>query len=217
MPERIVPCYVVFDESCSMADHMESLNTGLRELNGALLAEPAIAGRARLCVIGFSGTARIVTPLSIPDTSIEQRGRATGTETNFGAAFAVLRDTIQRDVEALRTASCAVHQPVVFFLSDGQPTDAAAWPPAHADLIDPGWAARPRIVAFGIGDADMTTIARIGTHGAYLSTGDLPPRETVREFTAALTGSVVTSGLDGGDLIVPRQVSGFTLLEPDVV
>jgi uncharacterized protein YegL len=212
MPERVLPCYVVFDESCSMADHMDSLNTGLRELTGTLLGEPAIAGRTRLCVIGFSMTARVLTPLSAPGTSTGQRGRATGTETNFGAAFAMLRDTIQRDVEALRTASCSVHQPVVFFLSDGQPTDAA-WPAALAGLQDPDWPARPRIVAFGIGDADMTTIARIGTHGAYLSTGDLTPHDTVREFTAALAGSRVTSESD--DLTVPRQVSGFTALETD--
>lgn len=208
MPERILPCYVVFDESCSMADHMDSLNSGLRELNGTLLGEPAIAGRARLCVIGFAETARVVTPLSVPGPGVEPRGSATGTETNFGAAFDVLRDTIQRDVDALRTASCAVHQPVVFFLSDGQPTDAA-WPSALAGLQDPGWPARPRIVAFGIGDADMTTIARIGTHGAYLSTGDLSPREAVREFTSALAGSVVAA--EPGEL--PRQVSGFTTLE----
>lgn len=214
MPERVLPCYVVFDESCSMADHMDSLNTGLRELTGTLLDDPAIAGRTRLCVIGFSETARIVTPLSAPGTTARQRGRATGTETNFGAAFAVLRDTIERDVEALRTASCAVHQPVVFFLSDGQPTDDA-WPTALDGLLDPGWPARPRIVAFGIGDADMTTIARIGTHGAYLSTGDLTPHDTVREFTAALAGSVVTS--DPNDVTVPRQVSGFTALKTDTV
>ncbi|MCR6490411.1 hypothetical protein M8542_47165 [Amycolatopsis sp. OK19-0408] len=215
MPDRVLPCYVVFDESCSMADHMDSLNTGLRELTGTLLGEPSIAGRTRLCVIGFAETARIVTPLSTPGTGPARDGRAIGTETNFGAAFAVLRETIERDVEALRSASCAVHQPVVFFLSDGQPTDPAAWPSAHAGLVDPGWAARPRIVAFGIGDADMTTIARVGTHGAYLSTGDLTPRDTVREFTAALAGSVVASG--AAELTVPRQVSGFTALETDAV
>ncbi|MFD9893246.1 hypothetical protein ACFWY9_28200 [Amycolatopsis sp. NPDC059027] len=212
MPDRILPCYVVCDESSSMADHLEDVGTGLRALRGALLTDPVVAGTARLCVIGFSGTARIVTPLSAPDGEPAWRGPGTGTETNFGVVFSLLRETIQRDVEVLQAECCVVYRPVVFFLSDGQPTDADAWPAAHARLADRAWPARPRIVAFGVGDADRATIGRIGTHRAYLSTGEASQREAVRAFASTLTSTVVAAGRSG-DVDLPRQVTGFTALE----
>ncbi|MFE0027263.1 hypothetical protein [Amycolatopsis sp. NPDC059021] len=212
MPDRILPCYVVCDESSSMADHLADVGTGLRALHGALLADPLVAGTARLCVIGFSETARIVTPLSAPDGEPAWRGPGSGTETNFGVVFSLLRETIQRDVEVLQAESCVVYRPVVFFLSDGQPTDPGLWPAAHARLADRAWPARPRIVAFGIGDADRATIGRIGTHRAYLSTGEASPREAVRVFASTLTSTVVAAGRSG-DVDLPRQVTGFTALE----
>jgi uncharacterized protein YegL len=209
MPDRVLPFYVVCDESYSMADHIGTLNDRLGELHEAVAAEPDVAGGARLCVIGFSGAARIVTPLSPLSRSAGARARPTGAESNFGSAFALLRRTIQSDVEALLAESFEVCRPLVFFLSDGQPTDPAIWPSVHADLTTADWPGAPRMVAFGIGDADAATIGRVGTYRAFMSAGGVTPAQALHEFAAVLTTSLVPAGPDH-EVLVPGQVRGYT-------
>ncbi|MGK3207295.1 vWA domain-containing protein [Amycolatopsis sp. MEPSY49] len=214
MSDRVLPFYVVCDESYSMADHLDLLNDCLDDVYRVVRTDSALAGRARLGMIGFSREARVVAPLSWRPERIARPGLRGGAETNFGAVFTTLRETIERDVERLRAESCSIDRPAVFFLSDGQPTDHADWPTAHARLLDENWPARPRMIAFGIGDADRTTMRRIGTHRAYLSRTGVTPRRVIREFAKTLTSSLILSGATAGGLHVPAQVVGFTSLEP---
>jgi uncharacterized protein YegL len=83
--------------------------------------------------------------------------------TSFGAAFTVLRRAIERDFVMLTGVGYHVLRPCALFVSDGQPTDPATWPDDYAAVVDRNWPARPDMLAFGVGDADLATIARIGT------------------------------------------------------
>jgi uncharacterized protein YegL len=123
------------------------------------------------------------------DQHIEFRGGGTATPpelpemgrgTNFGPAFTLLREAIDRDVRGLKAQRVGVHRPIVFFLSDGQPTDPVTWPAAYAALTDPAWTARPHMIAFGVGDADQDTLCRIGTFRTFLG------RDGVRMSTALI-------------------------------
>jgi uncharacterized protein YegL len=216
MPEQILPFYVLCDQSYSMTDHLEALNTGLSQLHDAVGTDPVVAGKTRFCLIGFAGTAEVLQPLCSPVDGVRPVGLATQGGTNFGEAFSLVRDTIEEDVAALKADAHQVYRPAVFFLSDGHPTDPAAWPGAYERLVDPEWAARPNIIAFGIGDADATTIGRIGTFQAFMSQGGVSPAAALHGFARALTASVVQSGGDAELLLrVPTQVSGFTALRVD--
>jgi uncharacterized protein YegL len=95
-------------------------------------------------------------------------------------------------VRALAGDTHQVHRPAVFFLSDGQPTDPATWPAAHAALTDPAWSARPNLIAFGVGDADPATIARIGTFRAFLDRDGVRPAGALRRCAPALTTSTLS-------------------------
>jgi uncharacterized protein YegL len=215
MSDDITPFYLVCDESYSMADHIDALNEGLRDLHTAIGTDPSIADRTRFCLIAFSSSAQVLLPLSRLSDVAEIAGLTTKGSTEFGPVFTLLRDTIQRDVTALRMAGRQVRRPAVFFLSDGQPTDPATWQAAHDRLTDPTWAARPDIISFGIGDADPATIDRIGTFTAFMSCHGTRPG-ALHEFVRTLTGSVVRSALaPAGDEpapVVPPQVSGFISL-----
>jgi uncharacterized protein YegL len=221
MPEQILPFYVVCDQSYSMADHLDGLNEGLRELHRAVGTNPVVADKAWFCLIGFSGSAEVLQPLCSLGDVVDLVELAVSPATNFAAAFTVLRETIEKDVARLKESGHWVYRPAVFFLSDGQSTDPAAWPSAYRRLVDPTWPARPNIISFGIGDADESTIRSIGTVQAFMSHGGLSPRTALHEFARALTRSVVDSGEatgDGGlELRIPRQVTGFTALRVDLV
>jgi uncharacterized protein YegL len=194
MRNRIVPFYVVCDESYSMVDHVAPMNDVLRELREGILADPALAETARLCMIGFSDSARVVVPLCKTDELTETIDPQASAASNFTAVFALLRATIERDIAALHADSHQVHRPTVIFLSDGQATDPALWSASYQRLIDPSWAARPRIVALEVGDADIATIRRIGTVlpvvscGGFTSTGS--PRDRLRIFLGGVADAV---------------------------
>lgn len=218
MTARILPFYVVCDQSYSMTDHLDALNDGLGRLHAAADTDPVVAEATRFCLIGFSGTAEVLWPLGRSSDVLGPVGLSTQAATNFGAAFTLLRETIGQDIEALRARAHQVYRPAVFFLSDGHPTDPTAWPAAYARLVDPDWAARPNIIAFGIGDADAATIGRIGTLQAFMSRGGASPADALHGFARALTSSVVRSGDDGElTLRVPTQVAGFTALRIDAL
>lgn len=221
MPEQILPFYVVCDQSYSMADHLDGLNNGLAELHRAVGTDPVVADKTRFCLIGFSGDAEVLQPLCSLSDVVGLVDLAVRPATRFEAVFTLLRKTIEHDVARLKTDGHSVYRPAVFFLSDGQPTDQTGWPAAYRRLVDPEWPTRPNIIAFGIGDADESTIREIGTVQAFMSNGGVSPGLALHEFARALTKSVVSSGCaTGGDdlvLRIPRQIAGFTSLRVERV
>ncbi|HWM01110.1 MAG TPA: hypothetical protein VNP92_02120 [Actinophytocola sp.] len=186
MVSEVLPCYVVCDVSLSMTDHIDELHTALREFRGWVHADASVGERVRCCVVGFAETARVLQPLYSVAEFTEPSTLGPGAGTNFGLAFTLLRDAIDRDVRALKANRLRVNRPMVFFLSDGRPTDPATWPTAFAALTDPVWTARPNMIAFGLGDADHDTLGRIGTCRTFLG------RDGVRMGTA-LIASVMSA------------------------
>jgi uncharacterized protein YegL len=168
MVTEVLPCYVVCDVSLSMADHLAVVNAGLREFRGAVHADPSAAALTRVCVVGFAAAATVLQPLRPAAELTEVSAARPRTGTNFGPAFALLRETIAHDVRALKAHRLRVHRPVVCFTSDGRPTDQATWPEAFAALADPAWASRPTVVAYGLGAVDRDTLDRIGTFRVFL-------------------------------------------------
>ncbi|MFD0202452.1 MULTISPECIES: vWA domain-containing protein [Saccharothrix] len=168
MVSDVLPCYVVCDVSLSMSDHLPEVDAGLREFRGAVHADPSATARTRVCVVGFAAAATVLQPLRPAAELTDLAVARPGTGTNFGPVFALLRETIAHDVRTLKARDVRVHRPVVFFASDGRPTDPATWPAAFAALADPAWPFRPTVVAFGLGAVDRDTLDRIGTYRVYL-------------------------------------------------
>ncbi|MFJ6675955.1 hypothetical protein ACIQMJ_33060 [Actinosynnema sp. NPDC091369] len=168
MVSDVLPCYLVCDVSLSMTDHLGEVNAGLREFRGAVHADPSAAALTRVCVVGFAAAATVLQPLRPAAELTELSASRPRTGTNFGPAFALLRETISHDVRALKADRLRVHRPVVFFTSDGRPTDPGVWPAAFAALADPGWSSRPTVVAYGLGAVDRDTLDRIGTSRVFL-------------------------------------------------
>ncbi|MFC4529337.1 vWA domain-containing protein [Sphaerisporangium dianthi] len=224
MSEQVLPFYLVCDESYSMdGDPIRAINQELPTIYDEIASNPVVADKARLGIIGFSSGAAVLLPLadlndihSIPQLSA--RGM-----TSYGAAFSLLRDTIEQDIKQLRQAGHAPYRPTVFFLTDGQPTDEG-WHAHHQRLVDPGFGPHPHILAFGFGDAQPATLAQVATFRAFVANGDVSPTQALREFAKQLLNSVVQSAVASSSspdeqprLVVPDQVAGYTVLPVDLV
>lgn len=193
----LLPAYVLADESGSMAPYEGDLTNGLHSLCEGLRAEPMVAAKLRLAVLGFSDDVQV--RLAVADMrhetslpKIEIRGL-----TNYEAVFEDLLGRIPADVQWLRSEGYKVHRPVVFFLSDGQPTDGGAWRRPHSRLTDRARTpTAPNIVACGIGDAQASTMVEVATRPefAFVAKPGTGIGQAVAEFFHALTASLVASG-----------------------
>lgn len=212
---KILPVYFVADESGSMAPHMDSLNRGLTSLLGALQGEPFAASTVRFSIIGFGSNA--VTHLEPTDLRLlgEMPTLSIRGSTSYKSAFDELQYRLPLDIQSFKQENYKVLRPAVFFLSDGAP-DSEDWASSRAQVLTP--AARPNILAFGIGAANGATISQVATRPEYAFIAEVDTGAALQEFIAALTRSVVSSGnsvASGGELVI-EPPTNFTIAAEEV-
>jgi uncharacterized protein YegL len=219
----LLPAYVVADESASMGPYKRELDDGVISLCEGLRAQPTLAAKLRLAVLGFAddvqerlAVADIRTETTVP--RLEIRGM-----TRYRAVFDDLLVRIPADVRWLRSEGYRVNRPVVFFLSDGQPTDGDAWRGPYEALTDRHRSpAAPNIVACGVGDARARTMLDVATRPeiAFVARAGADLGQAISEFFHALTASLVASSaaLGSGDpTLVVQRPEYFTLAIDEVV
>ncbi|MEV5811342.1 vWA domain-containing protein [Streptomyces mutabilis] len=218
---QLLPFYMVCDESGSMAGGgVDAINSALPDLHHEISTNPSVADKTRFALVGFSTQASVLQPLADLSELTQLPSLSAGGVTSFGAAFRLLKETIEKDVTSLKADGHDVYRPVVFFLSDGIPTDEG-WRTELKELNAFRYA--PKIIAFGISDADAATITEVANFKAFLQQNDcISPAVALREFASSLTRSIVSSatsmsaqGGEGFQLQVDEQVPGFTSLSLD--
>ncbi|MEV5082352.1 VWA domain-containing protein [Streptomyces sp. NPDC056159] len=217
---QILPFYLVCDESASMTDNLHILNDALPELHNEISTNPTIADKTRFALIGFSTDADILQPVVDLSEIDSLPALRAGGMTSFGNVFRVLKRAIETDVAALKGQGHDVYRPVVFFLSDGVPTDTD-WKQAYQELTASPF--HPHVIAFGIGDADQAIIGEVATVKAFMQKdSSTSPAAALREFASSLTRSIVrsVSGMSaatgqGFELQVEDTIPGFTAVSLD--
>ena len=192
----LLPAYVLVDESGSMGPYRDELSNGLASLCEGLRAEPMLAAKLRLAVLGFSDDVQVRLVMADMRTETTLPQVAIRGLTNYGAVFSDLLNRIPSDVQWLRGEGYKVHRPVVFFLSDGQPTDGQSWRQPHATLTDKARTpVAPNIIACGIGDAEARTMLEVATRPefAFVAKPGTDIGCAISEFFHALTASLVAS------------------------
>lgn len=222
---QVLPIYFVGDESHSMhGDPIAAVNSGLVELRDEVAKHPLIGKKVRFGIITFADTAETRLELSeltedlfLPTLSTRGRG------TSYANAFEALRHTIPADIALLKVSGFQVHRPVVFFLSDGQPTEKqSTWQERLAELKDSGFRERPNILAFGVGDADPAVIKQLAsspTH-AFMMREGVSTAGAIAEFASSMLNSMVSSAerLDRGEQTLEfEKPEGFVQLDAPLV
>ena len=191
---RRLPIFLVIDVSESMAGTpIDSVKQGIRDLTEALMSDPYALETAYLSVITFAGTAKVITPLTyildfhVPNLSI-------GAGTSLSAALSVLDHEIENNVKK-NTVSCKGDwRPLVFFLTDGSPTDkyqtaVAKWKAKYGAKVEP--------VAVLMGEeSDASALASLTNHVLVFKDSSAA---AYKEFFRWVSTSIQTSSKEIGD------------------
>lgn len=183
---RRLPVYLVLDTSGSMAgDPIEAVRMGVRALTSDLKTDPMAQETAYLSVITFSSSAQQVCPLTDVMSFQEPSLTASGS-TALGHALEVLDEAIEREVRKSTSTQKGDWRPLVFLITDGQPTDQ--WH-AGADRIKKRRVGAFIALAAGAG-ADDSVLKQITE--TVVRTSDLAP-EKLKQFFKWASSSIKTT------------------------
>jgi uncharacterized protein YegL len=135
---RRLPVYLLLDCSGSMhGDPIEAVKMGLRQLRSDLQSDPQALESVWLSVITFDNSARQVVPLTEIGSFQEPKLEASGT-TALGAALTLLLSCVDKEVRKTTASQKGDWKPLIFLMTDGQPTDSWEKPAADVKQRRPG-------------------------------------------------------------------------------
>jgi uncharacterized protein YegL len=195
MSMRRLPVYLLLDCSESMAGPaIEAVEKGVQTLVSELRGNPLALETAYLSVITFAKQAKQVVPLT-ELIQFQPPKLSVRTGTSLGAAIKLLMECIGRDVVKTTPTTKGDYKPLVFLLTDGQPTDN--WEPAAEALRRANNPKIANIYAVGCGpDVDSDVLRQVTD--IVLMMPQMTP-ESFKKFFVWLSASVQSASTRLGE------------------
>lgn len=145
---RRLPVYLLIDTSESMVGPaIESVRAGLGAMLSALRKNPYALEMGALSVITFGGNAQKVIPLT-EVYAFQQPELDVNPGTSLGGAISILDQAISTEIVKSTPEQKGDYKPLVFILTDGQPTDE--WQSSFARFKRNN----PSVIVYAIGCGD---------------------------------------------------------------
>jgi len=188
---RRLPVYLVLDTSGSMAgDPIEAVKEGLQTMFTELKGDPQTLEIGWLSIITFDDKAEVKLPFTwIGQAQTPQGIRAQGT-TAMGSALELLTNCIDGEVRKHTKEQKGDWKPLVFLMTDGQPTDGNRWQSALKDLKK---RVSVKIIACAAGGAaDVNLLEQIAGPENVVRLRDASS-QNIKKFIELVTASIKTS------------------------
>lgn len=201
MSIRRLPVYILLDCSESMiGESIEAVQQGVDMLLKQLRSDPHALETAYVSIITYHATAQQVVPLTeLTEVSTPELTVRPGT--SLGAALKLLRTCINREVRKTTADQKADYRPIVFLLTDGQPTDGARELVQEIRQMTTPKIANLYAIGCGI-DVDFESLHEVAD--AVFKLEDMTPQTLKKLFiwlTASVQGASTGAGAGAGDVL----------------
>lgn len=202
---RRLPVYLLLDTSGSMfGEPIEAVKNGVQILVSTLRSDPYALETAYLSVITFNSTAQQDVPLT-ELAAFQQPNLSAGGCTALGEALALLSKKADAEVTKTTAEQRGDWKPLVFIMTDGEPTDDLA--KGLAEFNKRKWGV---VVACAAGQAANTnTLKQITECVVQLDTAD---SATIKSFFKWVSASISTSSMKVEDGL--GEATGLSELPP---
>jgi uncharacterized protein YegL len=196
-----------------MSPYEKLLTDTLQEIYDTLITSPQMMEFIHLSILEFNTRPQVIAGMINLDALDNVPVVSCKGATNYAPMFDKVRERIDIDVPNLAEARINVLRPVVFLLTDGEPTDQSTevWTAALARLTDPAWRRHPHVITYGFGDASETVLTRVATLAAYVAEEGTSNSEALTLALSSMLHSMVTSA-QSRQLQIPESVLGMRTL-----
>ena len=186
---RRLPVYLVLDTSGSMyGEPIEAVKNGVQTLISTLRSDPYALETAFISIITFNTNAQQVTSLT-ELASFQQPTIDAGGCTALGGALELLAQKIDAEVTKTTAEQKGDWKPLVFLMTDGEPTDDITHGLAEFRKRKTGM-----VVACAAGTgANTNTLKQITENVVSLDTAD---SATIKAFVKWVSASISTSSIN---------------------
>lgn len=194
---RRLPVYLVLDVSGSMSgDGIEAVNQGVQLLLTELQSDPMALETAWISCITFADNAKEILPLTeVGRASIPPQ--SAGGLTQLEKPLRLLLDKLENEVRPNTPQQKGDYKPLVFIMSDGNPTDNDKWPEAAAELREHAAQRTANIIALACGRGINTEILKNITPTVLLMEDQTP--DNIRDFFKWVSQSVRVTSRSAAD------------------
>jgi uncharacterized protein YegL len=186
---RRMPVYLLLDVSGSMTGApIQAVEQGVQLLQNELLNQPQAVELVYISVITFASAANQIVPLT-PLTSFTPPHLSAGGGTALGGAFRTLGQALDREIIPNTETKKGDYKPLVFLLTDGEPTDT--WEPEVSAFQARGERKAGAIIALGCGEGvNVRVLQRITPQVLLMQ--DVTP-DNLKAFFKWVSASVTTA------------------------
>lgn len=183
---RRLPVYLMLDCSGSMSgEPIEAVRVGMKTLLSELKGDPQALETVWLSVITFDSSARQVVPLTELMQFKEPPVDASGS-TALGEALTLLSSCVDKEVKKTTANQKGDWKPLIFLMTDGEPTDSWEGPADAIKQKRPG-----NFIACGAGpNVNESTLKRMTE--AVVRLNSLQP-DDLKAFFKWVSASVTTT------------------------
>ncbi|QIU92791.1 vWA domain-containing protein [Bacteroides faecium] len=202
---RRLPVYLLLDTSGSMyGEPIEAVKNGVQVLISTLRQDPYALETAYLSIITFNSSAQQIIPLTELSTFQQPNIDANGC-TALGEALALLATKVDAEVTKTTPEVKGDWKPLVFIMTDGEPTDDL-----NKGLAEFKKRKFGMVVACAAGQgANTDTLKKITECVVQLDTAD---SATIKSFFKWVSASVSAGSMKVED--TGKEVSGMSELPP---
>lgn len=154
------PLVLLVDTSESMAHELDEVAAGLASLRAALVRDTVARNRVELVVITFGGEVTVHGEFGEAAVFEPPRLEASG-DTPMAAALTQALDLLEEKKRAYKSGGLDYYRPLIFMLTDGEPTDMARWPEAVRRVREAERERKLVLMAVGTGSASFTRLREL--------------------------------------------------------